>query len=72
MSNDIDHTIALQALGWEPLKSMREKAKAKLMYKFFNKMGPQSLTNFFTYKGGMTNYGTFPVVFVYHNLEQIT
>jgi hypothetical protein len=33
MSNDIDHTIAVQALGWEPLKSIREKAKAKLMYK---------------------------------------
>jgi hypothetical protein len=27
MSNYIDHTIALQALGWEPLKSIREKQK---------------------------------------------
>jgi hypothetical protein len=62
-------------LGWEPLKSIREKAKAKLMYKIWNKMGPESLTNLFTYKSGMTNFtnfGAFPVVFVYHNLEQIT
>jgi hypothetical protein len=56
MSNDIDHTIALQALGLEPLKSIREKAKAKLMYKILNKMGPESLTNLFTYKSEMTNY----------------
>ena len=56
MSNNIDHTIALQALGWEPLQSIREKAKAKLMYKILNKMGPESLTNLFTYKSGMTNY----------------
>jgi hypothetical protein len=56
MSNDIDHTIALQALGWDGLQSIREKAKAKLMYKILNKMGPESLTNLFTYKSGMTNY----------------
>jgi hypothetical protein len=55
--NDIDHTIALHALSWEPLKSMREKAKAKIMYKIWNKMGPESLTNLFTYtESGMTNY----------------
>ena len=49
MSNDIDSSIALSALGWEPLKLMRKRAKAKLMYKTLNKMGPESLTNLFTY-----------------------
>ena len=43
---------------------MREKAKAKIMYKILNKIGPASLTNLFTYKNKVTNtnFGTFPVV----------
>ena len=56
MTNDTDHSIALQALGWKPLKTERKKAKAKIMYKLLNKMGPKSLTNVFKYKGEMTNY----------------
>ncbi len=58
MSNDIDYiiAIALHALDWEPLKLMRKKAKAKLMYKTLNKMGPESLTNLFTYKREVTNH----------------
>ena len=56
MSNDIDHAIALHALGWEELKLMRQKAKAKLMYKILNNMGPESLTNLFTYKSEVTNH----------------
>ena len=56
MSNDVDHTIALQALGWEPLKLMRKKAKAKLMYKILNKTAPETLTNLFTHKTEITNY----------------
>jgi hypothetical protein len=42
MSNDIDHSVALQTLGWnwKPLKTERKKSKAKIMYKLFNKMGP--------------------------------
>ena len=56
MSNDIDHAVALQALGWKPLKTERKKSKAKIMYKLLNKMGPKSLTNLFTYKGEVTNY----------------
>ena len=67
MSNDIDHSVALQALGWKPLKTERKKSKAKIMYKLLNKMGPKSLTNLFTYKSEVTNFGTFQVVFVYHN-----
>ena len=62
MSNDIDHSVALQALGWVPLKTERKKAKAKMMYKILNKMGPESLTTLFTYKGEMTN----------HNLRDIS
>ncbi len=45
MSNDIDYSSALHALSWEPLKLMRKKAKAKLMYKTLNKMGPESLAH---------------------------
>ena len=56
MSNDIDHSVALQALGWKPLKTERKKSKAKIMYKLLNKMGPKSLTNLFTYKSEVTNY----------------
>ena len=56
LSNDVDHTIALHALGWEPLQTERKKAKAKMMYKVLNKTGPKSLTNLFSYKSEKTNY----------------
>ena len=56
MSNDIDHSIALHALGWESLKMMRKKTKAKMMFKILNRMGPESLSDLFTYKSEMTNY----------------
>ena len=55
-SNDVEHNIALRALGWEPLQMERKKAKAKIMYKLLNKMGPKSLTNLFSYKSEKTNY----------------
>ena len=48
MSNDTDDSVALKALGWKTLKVERKKAKAKMMYKLLNNMGPQSLTNLFT------------------------
>ncbi|CAB4035835.1 AMP deaminase 2 isoform X2, partial [Paramuricea clavata] len=54
--NDVDHSIALNALGWEPLDRIRKKAKARMMYKTLNKIGPESLTNLFTYKSDITNY----------------
>ena len=56
LSNDVDHTIALNELGWEPLKADRRKTKAKMMYKVLNKMGPTSLSNLFTYKDEVTRY----------------
>ena len=28
MNNDVNHSIALRALDWEPLKTERKKAKA--------------------------------------------
>ena len=56
LNNDVHHTIALHALGWEPLQTERKKAKAKTMYKVLNKMGPKSLTNLFSYKSEKTNY----------------
>ena len=56
MSNDVHHSVALQALGLNTLKTERKKAKAKTMYKLLNDMDPKSLTDLFTYKGEMTNY----------------
>ena len=56
MSNDVDHTIALHELGWEPLKADRRKTKAKMMHKVLNKMGSTSLGNLFTYKDEVTRY----------------
>ena len=47
LTDDVNHTIALRALGWEPLKIERKKAKGKMMYKILNDMGPQSLTKLF-------------------------
>ena len=58
MSNDIDHQVALDALGWKPLNTERLKAKSKLMFKLLNKMGPKSLTELFTFKSEITNYET--------------
>jgi hypothetical protein len=48
MSNDVDHSIALCALGWKPLDIMRKKAKARMMYKTPIGIGPESLSNLFT------------------------
>ena len=56
MNNDVNHTIALRALGWEPLKIERKKAKGELMYKILNNMGPQSLTKLFSNKSDKTKY----------------
>jgi hypothetical protein len=44
------------ALGWKTLKVERKKAMVKMMYKLLNNLGPQSLTNLFTYKGDVTSY----------------
>ena len=33
MSNNVNHSIALRALGWEPLHIIKKKAKARMMYK---------------------------------------
>ena len=56
MSNDVHYSVVLQALGWKTLEAERKKAKAKMMYKLLNNMGPQSLTNLFTYKDEVTSY----------------
>ena len=56
MSNGVHHSVVLQALGWKTLEAERKKAKAKMMYKLLNNMGPQSLTNLFTYKDEVTSY----------------
>lgn len=56
MASNTDHSVALQALGWKPLKTKRKKAKAKVVFKLFNKMGPKSLPYLSTPKVEMTNY----------------
>jgi hypothetical protein len=53
MNNDVNHPIALRALGWEPLKTERKKAKAKMMYKVLNKISQ------------ITTFGKFQMVLVY-------
>ena len=50
LSNDVDHSIALRELCWEPLKAHKKKTKTKRMYKLLYNMGPTSLTHLFTYK----------------------
>ena len=55
-SNDVNHTIALRTLGWEPLSMERKKAKAKMMFKILNNMGARSLTDLFSYKSEKTEY----------------
>ena len=55
-SNDVNHTIALRTFGWEPLSMERKKAKAKMMFKISNNMGPRSLTDLFLYKSEKTEY----------------
>ena len=32
MNNDTDHSVALQALGWKPLKTERKKGKANVYF----------------------------------------
>ena len=51
----------------------RKKAKAKIMYKLLNKMGPKSLTKLFSYKSEKTNYHLRDIssVFAYQNHAQI-
>ena len=49
MPNEISQETALSALGWEPLKQQRKKAKAKIMFKILNNMGPECLNKLFTF-----------------------
>ena len=56
MSNDVHDSVVLQALAGKTLEIERKRAKAKMMYKLLNNMGPQSLTNLFTYKDEVTSY----------------
>ena len=55
ISNDVNHTTALRALGGEPHKTERKKSNAKTMHEILNKMGPKSLTNLYSYKSGKTD-----------------
>ena len=56
MSNDVHQTVVLHALCWKTLEAERKKAKAKMMNKLLNNMGPQSVTKLFTYKDEVTSY----------------
>ena len=55
MSNEIDHSTALHALGWESLKTERKKAKAKIMYKILNKWVQNHLL-IFSHNSEKTDY----------------
>ena len=70
MSNDTDHSVALQALGWKTLKVERRKAKAKMMYKLLNNIW--ALNHSLTYSLIKVRwlaiiFETFQVLFVYRN-----
>jgi hypothetical protein len=68
MNNDVNHYIAFRALGWEPSKTERKKAKAKMMYKVLNMIWvPNHLLIFFHTKvrKQITTFGKFQVVLVY-------
>ena len=69
MRKEVDDKIALNAIRREPLKAQREKAKAKLMLKVFNQMGPKSQTNIFKYKNKyqIMNLVTSLPLFVYRS-----
>ena len=54
--NEIDQQTVLNILGWEPLKQQRKKAKAKMMSKTLNNMGPNSLKKLFTFKKEILNH----------------
>ena len=58
MSNDVESTVALNVLGWGPVEAekKRAKAKAKLMFKLLNEMGPKSLSNLFNHKNELTDH----------------
>ena len=56
MTNDVNHTIAPRAFGWEPLKIERKKAKGNMMYKILDDMDPLSLTKLFSNKSDKTEY----------------
>ena len=56
MSNDLDHSTALCMCLGLGATWYHQKEKARMMYKTLNKMGPESLTNLFIYKGDITNY----------------
>ena len=71
-SNDVNHTIALLTLGWEPLSMERKKAKAKIMFKILNNMGPRLLIYFHIKVRKLSIiFETNQKVSVYQNLELI-
>ena len=43
-------------MPWTGSDIIRKKAKAGMMYKTLNKLGPESLSSLFTYKYEITNY----------------
>ena len=55
MNNDVNHSTALHALGWEPLETERKKAETKMMYKLLNNMV------LFSYKIGKINYNLWGI-----------
>ena len=53
--NEVNRQTVLNILGWEPLKEQRVKAKAKIMFKTLNNMGPNCLKELFTFKKEILN-----------------
>ena len=54
--NEVDQQTVLSILGWEPLEQQRKKAKAKMMFKTLNNMGPNSLKKLFIFEREILNH----------------
>ena len=73
-SNDVHHSVVLQALGWKTLDAERKKTKAKMMHKISFNKGSQSLTNLLTYTDEVTSYNLRNIsssLCLLHSLNQV-
>ena len=56
LPNEISQENALLALNWKPLNQQRKIAKAKIMFKILNDLGPKCLKKLFTLREDVLGY----------------
>ena len=54
--NEVDQQTVLGILDWERPEKQRKKAKAKMMFKTLNNMGPNSLRKLFIFEREILNH----------------